>query len=133
MSATRERKLVVAALCRDSERRVLLTQRRADQAMGLKWELPGGKVEPGEAPEVALAREIQEELGCACEVGRVYDVVFFAYPGFDLYMLVYGCHLRGEPRAVEVAQLAWVPPSGLVGYDVLPADVPLCERLAAEG
>jgi 8-oxo-dGTP diphosphatase len=128
----RPRKLVVAALVRDEHRRVLLTQRRADQPMPLLWELPGGKVEPGEAPTVALEREIMEELGCRAEVGKIDDVVFHRYPEFDLYMLVYACNLVGTPRAVEVAQLAWVPREQLQGYEVLPADVALVARLANE-
>lgn len=131
-NGTRPRKLVVAALVRASDGRVLLTQRRADQPMPLLWELPGGKVEPGEAPVDALAREITEELGCAARVGRIDDVVFHAYSDFDLYMLVYRCELLGEPRAVEVAQLAWVPPAELTRYEVLPADVALVQRLARE-
>lgn len=129
---TRARKLVVAALCRDGEGRVLLTQRRADQPMPLLWELPGGKIEPGESPVAALAREIAEELGCGARVGRVDDVVFHAYEDFDLYMLVYACELDGAARPVEVAQLAWVPPAELSRYPVLPADVALVERLARE-
>jgi 8-oxo-dGTP diphosphatase len=128
----RRRKLVVAALVRDAAGRVLLTRRRADQPMPLLWELPGGKVEPGEAPVDALAREIAEELGCRAEVGRIDDVVFHRYDEFDLLMLVYACRLVGEPRAVEVAELAWVEPARLTSYDVLPADVPLVERLARE-
>ncbi len=131
-SATRPRKLVVAALCRDGAGRILLTQRRADQPMPLKWEFPGGKVEPGEAPVDALAREIREELGCDARVGRIDDVVFHAYAEFDLYMLVYACTLVGEPRPVEVADARWVAPAELVGFDVLPADVALVRRLAAE-
>ena len=75
-AATRARKLVVAALCRDDAGRILVTQRRADQPMPLKWEFPGGKVEPGEAPVDALAREMREELGCDARVGRIDDVVF---------------------------------------------------------
>lgn len=130
--ATRTRKLVVAALCRDQSGRILLTQRRADQPMGLLWEFPGGKVEPGEAPVDALAREIREELGCDARVGRIDEVVFHAYADFDLYMLVYACTLAGAPRAVEVADLAWVPPAELGRYEVLPADVALVQRLAAE-
>ncbi len=55
----RTRKLVVAALVRDGERRVLLTRLRADQPMPLKWEFPGGKIEEGESPEASLAREIR--------------------------------------------------------------------------
>jgi 8-oxo-dGTP diphosphatase len=128
----RSRKLVVAALCRDGAGRILLTQRRADQPMGLLWEFPGGKVEPGEPPVDALVREISEELGCGARVGRIEEVVFHAYDDFDLYMLVYACTLEGEPRPVEVAQLAWVPPPELTQYQVLPADVALVERLARE-
>ena len=130
--ATRTRKLVVAALCRDEAGRILLTQRRADQPMGLLWEFPGGKVEPGEAPVAALEREIREELGCDARVGRIDDVVFHAYAEFDLYMLVYACTLAGAPRAVEVADVRWVPPAELVGYEVLPADVALVRRLARD-
>lgn len=130
--ATRTRKLVVAALCRDESGRILLTQRRADQPMGLYWEFPGGKVEPGEAPVAALERELREELGCDARVGRIDEVVFHAYADFDLYMLVYACTLAGAPRPVEVADLRWVPPAELAGYEVLPADVALVRRLAAE-
>ncbi len=129
---SRPRKLVVAALVRDSDGQILLTQRRADQPMPHFWEFPGGKVEPGEAPVAALAREIEEELGCRAHVGRIDEVVFHAYPEFDLYMLVYACVLVGEPHAVEVAQLAWVAPAELGRYQVLPADVALVERLARE-
>jgi 8-oxo-dGTP diphosphatase len=128
----RTRKLVVAALIRDENGRILLTQRRHDQPMPLLWEFPGGKVEPGEPPVEALAREIKEELGCDARVGRIFEVVFHRYDDFDLYMLVYECALAGEPRAVEVAQLHWVAPAGLRGYEVLPADVALVERLASE-
>jgi 8-oxo-dGTP diphosphatase len=128
----RPRKLVVAALVRDPEGRVLLTRRRADQPMPNLWELPGGKVEEGESPTEALAREIAEELGCGVTVGRIDDVVFHRYADFDLLMLVYVCHLEGTPRAVEVAALAWAAPSELAGYDVLPADVPLIRRLARD-
>jgi 8-oxo-dGTP diphosphatase len=127
---------VVAGLIIGDDRRVLITQRRADQALPLQWELPGGKIEPGEAPVAALVRELREELGITPVVGRIWDVLFHAYPTFDLVMLVYACRLGpGEvPRPVEVADLAWVATDELPGtWDILPADRPLVERLVAEG
>jgi len=130
----RSRKLVVAGLIIGDDGRVLIAQRRADQALPLQWEFPGGKVEPGEAPVAALARELGEELGVAVEVGRVWDVLFHPYPDFDLVMLVYACRIvAGEPRAVEVAAVAWVAPGELPAWDVLPADRPLVDRLVREG
>jgi 8-oxo-dGTP diphosphatase len=133
--APRPRKLVVAGLIVDAAGRVLITQRRADQALPLQWEFPGGKVEPGEAPVAALARELIEELGAAVEVGRVWDVLHHAYPAFDLVMVVYRCRFAAGqvPRAVEVAALRWVAPDDAPNHDILPADRPLVERLAAEG
>ncbi|HVV82117.1 MAG TPA: (deoxy)nucleoside triphosphate pyrophosphohydrolase [Kofleriaceae bacterium] len=135
VSSPRPRKLVVAGLVVDERGRVLVTRRRADQPMGGFWELPGGKLEPGEAPIAALVRELREELGAAVEVGAIWDVLHHAYPAFDLLMLVYRCRLvAGEvARAVEVADLDWCEPAALLAHDVLPADAPLCARLAAEG
>jgi 8-oxo-dGTP diphosphatase len=128
----RPRKLVVAALIR-REGQILISRRRADQAMPLLWEFPGGKVEPGEAPVVALEREVREELGCDVQVGAVEDVVFHAYAEFDLVMLVYRCTVvAGEPRPVEVAEIAWVDPITLPDRELLPADFPLARRLARE-
>src|SRR5262245_13153813 len=130
MQPGRKRTLVVAALVRD-EGRVLMSRRRADQAMPLLWEFPGGKVEPGEDPRAALAREVDEELGCQLEVGRIHEVVFHAYPDFDLYMLVYeGRITSGTPRPVQVAEIAWVPQRELPELDLLPADYPLARALA---
>lgn len=129
----RPRKLVVAALV-EREGRVLLSQRRADQALPLLWEFPGGKVEPGESPEAALAREIQEELGCRVEVGRIYDVVSYAYETFDLVMLIYACTItQGEPVALQVADVAWVERGAVPDLALPPADYPVARRLAAGG
>ena len=113
----RARKLVVAALVREAGR-VLMSRRRPDQAMPNLWEFPGGKVEPGEHPEAALIRE----------------VVFHAYEEFDLYMLVYATRVvGGTPRAIQVAEVAWVPAAELPALDLLPADYPLARKLASAG
>lgn len=132
-SVTRERKLVVAALVRDG-RRVLVSRRKADQPMPLLWEFPGGKVEPGEDPTHALAREVREELGCGVRVGRIHEVVFHAYERFDLVMLVYCCEIvEGTPSAVDVQEVQWVEATRLPELDLLPADYPLARALAAGG
>ncbi len=124
-------KLVVAALIRDGDH-VLLTKRRPDQPMGGLWELPGGKLEPGESPTEALAREMLEELGCVATVGHIADVVFHPYPGFDLLLMVYDVKLAGVPRPLEVDEIRWVPRRQLPEYPTLPADVELFAKLAAE-
>jgi 8-oxo-dGTP diphosphatase len=130
----RRRVLVVAALIRAADGRVLLSQRRADQSFPLCWEFPGGKVDPGEAPEVALVREIQEELGCQVAVGLIYEVVFHAYDEFDLIMLVYRCTVTaGAPAAVQVAAVQWAAVAEIAGLQLPPADYPLARRLAREG
>jgi 8-oxo-dGTP diphosphatase len=129
----RSRKLVVAALIRQSGR-ILMSRRRADQAMPLLWEFPGGKVEAGESPEAALQREVREELGCSVQVDRIHDVVFHPYPEFDLLMLVYACTITdGVPAPVEVAEIAWVEAVRLPTLALLPADFPLARALAAQG
>lgn len=126
----RARKLVVAALVRDGTT-ILMSRRRPDQPMPNLWEFPGGKVEPGESPTAALAREVREELGCEVDVGRIHEVVFHAYPEFDLYMLVYEARIvSGAARAVDVAEIAWVEAARLPELDLLPADYPLARALA---
>lgn len=128
----RQRALVVAALVRGINGRVLMSQRRSDQSLPLCWEFPGGKVEPGEAPEAALVREIHEELGCEVKVERIYDVVFHPYESFDLVMLVYEAEITaGAPMAKQVAAVGWFLPAEIPDLVLPPADYPLARRLAA--
>lgn len=132
LRAPRRRLLVVAALI-EQDGRILMSQRRSDQSLPDCWEFPGGKIEPGEAPESALVREIAEELGCEVAVGSIYEVVFFPYPDFDLYMLVYRALITaGEPQARQVAAIAWLAPAEIEQRELPPADYPLARRLARE-
>ena len=118
----------VNAVVRDADGRILLQRHRE----GGDWGLPGGAVEPEEDPADALVREVREELDCAITVDGIHEVVFHAYPEFDLYMLVYACTITdGRPRAVEVAEIAWVEPAKLPELDLLPADYPLARKLAS--
>ncbi|HTE54075.1 MAG TPA: (deoxy)nucleoside triphosphate pyrophosphohydrolase [Kofleriaceae bacterium] len=137
ISSPQHPKLVVAGLLGDGLGKVLITRRRPDQPLPDQWELPGGKMEPGEAPDEALRRELVEELGARVEVGPIWDVLHHRYPDRAVLMLVYACRLMpGQTaRCVEVADLAWVTPAELdaAAYDFLPADRPLLERLRREG
>ncbi len=134
MPAKREperRRLLVVAAYIERRGRVLLSQRRADQSFGLCWEFPGGKVEAGEELGAALVREIREELGCTIGVGEILDLVYHAYPDFDLIMPVYRAKiLAGSPRAVEVEAIVWVPRQRLADMAMPPADLPLARKLS---
>ncbi len=134
-SSPRYPTLVVAALVGRADGRVLLTLRRPDQPLPDQWELPGGKMEPGEAPDEALVRELVEEIDARVEVGPIWDVLHVHHGEEAVLILVYACRLLpGEhPRCVQVADLAWVAVDELDRHDILPADRALLDRLRAEG
>lgn len=109
--------------------RVMLCRRRPDVRNGLKWEFPGGKIEEGESPEAALARELKEELDIGVRVGRIADAVFYRYPWQDVLLLFYPCEIiEGEPRTVDCDAVAWVAPEALCDYDLAAADRAFVER-----
>jgi 8-oxo-dGTP diphosphatase len=126
--------LVAAAALLDASGRVLITQRPQHKALGGLWEFPGGKVEPGEAPEAALIRELKEELDLtvASEDLEPFAFASHAYPEFHLLMPLYLIRrwtgdLRLDPNAAQAA--AWVAPSALRDHAMPPADVVLVDRL----
>lgn len=129
-----ERVLVVAGLIVDGDR-ILLTQRPAGGSLALEWELPGGKVEPGEHPVDALRRELLEEIAAEVEVGSIWDVLHHVYPSFELVMLVYTAKLApgATVKPVQVADFEWVGRDGLADHPILAADRPLVDRLVSEG
>jgi 8-oxo-dGTP diphosphatase len=124
---------VVAAVIERSDRRLLIGQRRKNDTSPLKWEFPGGKVQDGESPKVALARELQEELGVtlvkSVEIGRVrhryagtpeeLEIRFFAAAIAELELM---------PRTFE--KTAWALPKELGEYDFLAANRELIAQLA---
>ena len=115
--------LTVAAGVVSRDGRVMLCQRRPEAHNGLKWEFPGGKLEPGESPETALRRELREELAIDVAVGRVLDAVYFAYPDREVLVLFYPCEITsGEPRAVDCNAIAWALPDDVLSYDFAGAD-----------
>jgi 8-oxo-dGTP diphosphatase len=123
------RPLVVAACALvDAQRRLLIMRRPPGKPLAGLWELPGGKVEAGEAPETALIRELGEELDIRIVKADLEPLTFasHAYADFHLLMPVYLCRRWvGEVAAMEGQELLWVRPEELANYDMPPADEPL--------
>ena len=123
---------VVAAALVDGDGRVLLAQRPEGKSLAGMWEFPGGKLEPGESPEAALARELDEELGIVAEALAPFTFVSFAYPDFHLVMLLYWCRRwQGQPHGRDGQALRWERPGAMAALPMPPADVPLVEALIA--
>jgi 8-oxo-dGTP diphosphatase len=120
--------LVAACALVDADGRVLLARRPPDKPMAGLWEFPGGKVEKGERPEVALIRELREELGIEVSERCLAPFTFasYTYEAFHLLMPLYICRKwQGEVDAKEGQELAWVRPQRMGDYAMPPADEPL--------
>ncbi len=125
--------LVVAAALVDSDGRVLIAQRPEGKSLAGQWEFPGGKVEEGETPEIALIRELEEELGIVVKQACLAPFVFAShtYETFHLLMPLYLIRRwEGEPEAREHSALKWVRPNAMRDYPMPPADLPLVAWLS---
>ena len=126
-------KVVVTAVIERSDRRLLIGQRRRGDTSPLKWEFPGGKMEDGETPEVALASELSEELGATLEkcveIARTRHK-YTAMPE-ELEIRFYAASiLESEVTPHEFEQIVWALPRELAGYDFLSANAQLIAQLA---
>ena len=124
--------LVVAVALVDVDGRVLIAQRPEGKAMAGLWEFPGGKVDEGETPEMALIRELQEEIGIDVTENCLAPLTFasHAYETFHLLMPLYVCRVwDGTVTPREGQRLKWVRPLDLKNYPMPPADVPLVAML----
>jgi 8-oxo-dGTP diphosphatase len=112
---------------------VLIGQRRPDQPMALLWEFPGGKLEAGESPEQALARELDEELGIRAVIGPPVTRIRHNYRhGGAVDLRFFAVHeFSGEITNNIYQQVRWVKLEDLPGYDFLAADRQLIQDLAA--
>ncbi len=119
---------VVAAVIRE-DGRVFATQRGYGNYKDW-WEFPGGKIEPGETPEAAVVREIQEELGTKVAVDRFLTTVEYDYPEFHLSMDCFFCHIEeGELTLLEHEAAKWLPLGNLRQVNWLPADILVIEAI----
>jgi 8-oxo-dGTP diphosphatase len=112
--------------------RCLVTRRGARASMALKWEFPGGKVEPGEAPRDALRRELLEELGVEIEAGELIGEGSSADSGREIRLSVYGARwVSGQIELREHHELGWFLPEELDGLDWPEADLPVVPAVKA--
>jgi len=123
--------VVAAIIQRDG--RILVCRRKARQSHPLKWEFPGGKVEPGESPEQALARELEEELDIRRAAGDEITRYEHTYPGRDPILLIFFrvTGFDGEPRNVIFEEMHWAPPEELAGIDFVEGDIRFIRGLSA--
>ena len=118
--------VVCAVIVREG--RILLAQRPANKHLPLKWEFPGGKVEPGEEAAAAIIREIREELGCAVVITRALPPFLHDYTTVVIEMIPFVCGLASgspEPHPHEHVAFTWAPLEELPGYDLAAADLPV--------
>jgi 8-oxo-dGTP diphosphatase len=111
---------------------ILIGQRKPRGRHALKWEFPGGKVEPGETVREALARELREELGIEARIGHEIERYDFSYSAGNVTRLIffYVNEFTGEPENLDFAQIAWIERNRLPDYDFLEGDVAFVRRLA---
>lgn len=123
---------VVAALI-EHDGKLLVCQRRRGDRFELMWEFPGGKIDPGESPKEALARELREELAVEARIGEEVHRTRHHYAEMHQPLeLIFFC-ARVKPLAIKnllFEQIQWRDPGSLVELDFLPADRELIERLA---
>ena len=120
--------LVSAVALIDIDGRVLIAQRPEGKSMAGLWEFPGGKVEAGETPELALMRELEEELGIETWESCLAPLTFAShtYNDFHLLMPLFACRKwKGAPHGKEGQSLKWVRVNELKNYPMPPADEPL--------
>ena len=122
---------VVAAVIR-KDNKIFATQRGYGEFKD-GWEFPGGKIEDGETPEQALAREIKEELDTEIQVGKLIDTIEYDYPKFHLSMDCFWCEImQGGLELKEHEAARWLSKEELYSVDWLPADVGVVEKIKKE-
>lgn len=124
-------KVVAAVIC-DSikvKNHIFATARGYGEFKG-QWEFPGGKIEDGETPQIALVREIKEELDTIVEVGEFIDTIEYDYPSFHLSMDCFWCEVvEGELKLLEAEDAKWLNRDELDSVQWLPADLIIIDRI----
>lgn len=124
---------VVAAII-ESEGKLLVCQRRRDDTFPLMWEFPGGKIKPGESLQVALARELREELGVSAAIGAELYRTRHQYAELrePIELIFFAATVNvGDVGNLVFEEIAWRSPASLPDLNFLPADAELIEKLSS--
>jgi 8-oxo-dGTP diphosphatase len=133
-SDRRGRTVAVAIAVLVADGRVLVTRRAPGAHLGGLWEFPGGKLEPGEAPQAALVRELGEELGIGCRVLARWRPLRHSYGARRVVLYPFLCvPAGGRPRPLAATRMRWVAAGALGGLRFPAANRPLLRRLAERG
>ena len=126
---------VVAGLIFDANNRILSCRRPKEKSWPSWWEFPGGKIEYGETPQIALSRELKEELSLNLSPSRIIAEQFFNYDDKYVKLMVLNCGIIEEDRIklLEHDEMKWLSKEELFDVNWLPADLPIVEKWSIEG
>lgn len=117
---------VTCALIINNEERILAALRSEDMNLPLKWEFPGGKIEPNETPEDCLTREIKEELNIEIQILKALPSNIHTYPNISIELIPFICaHVKGDIILKEHADFKWLHKNELLALDWADADLPI--------
>jgi 8-oxo-dGTP diphosphatase len=121
-------KQVVCALIVNNGK-LLITQHGMHSGHPFRWEFPGGKIKSGEPAEVALQREVFEELLIEISIDMPLESIIYQYPGKEIYLMPYLCNwMSGEIQLMEHYDYRWIDPRDIFDFDMLPADFDMLNR-----
>jgi 8-oxo-dGTP diphosphatase len=120
---------VSCAVILNKDGEILVAQRSTKMSMPLKWEFPGGKLEPNETAEKCLHRELMEELNIEVQIIEQLSANLHAYSNFIIELIPFLCkYVKGAMLLKEHAQIKWVHPTELLALDWAGADVPIVKN-----
>lgn len=134
MAVSQTTLMVTAALIK-LDNRILIAQRRNAGRFANKWELPGGKVDPGETTQECLRRELQEELGIDTTIGTLFSDTIYPYEHGQIRQFTYWVEFTGnliDIQLLEHQSIAWVTSEEMSQYDFAGADIAVVEKLRKE-
>lgn len=127
------KRIEVAAAIIEKNGKILICRRAENKTRALKWEFPGGKIEPGETPEQAVLRECREELDVDLCVKGEFMRVLHSYPDIEIQLTVFRTAIIGsDPRCIEHKEIRFVYPSELADFELCPADITAAEKIISE-